>query len=189
MVNQTTVTHAESLWFGSAEFEVGTSVTDVPTGEDTLEGAVNLGGMNNITVNEKWTEVKVRLDNAGEVKRYIKDHMMTISGEMAEANLTNLNILRGGIDILTATSSGDKLTSGGNVEVAAVAARITNTNEDGKKISFTLKKAYNTEGLSINLQPDDGDKPNVIKVTLEGVCDTARTNGLQLFSVFVEDRY
>lgn len=262
MVNQTTVTHEDSIMFGSAKFEIG----------DTVDALEDLGAMMGITVAEKYDLVKYTTDNAGELQRYIKNHTVSVSGDLLEVVLSKLNAIRGGLDTyststaspvsvsaeehtLTGTTwvrldykngagtevgsitvvnasdsaatrntdyiigvdsdgwtciarvsgsaviatgtvakvsytytplAGAYIKTGGKVTITPKVVRLTNTNAAGKVFRITVYKASNSEGITLNLQPDDADRPNSIRVTMEGVCDTDRTLGDQLMEIYSE---
>jgi hypothetical protein len=91
-MSQTAVQQANTITFGSGKFEVS------PYGGG---GYVNLGAMRSIVFEETWTENKIMSDNAGILKTTITDHVASLSGDLMEIDLTNLNQIRGGVDILT----------------------------------------------------------------------------------------
>jgi hypothetical protein len=91
MVNQTTVQDSTTIRFGSGKFEVGPDIA----------GLIDLGAMTGITFTETFEKVKVNSDNAGEISSFIRNHKATLSGDMLEVNLANLNIIRGGVDTYT----------------------------------------------------------------------------------------
>lgn len=176
-MNQTTVKQSSKINFGSGKFEIsedGNSWTD-------------LGAMRGIVFSETWDKVTVMSDNAGVIKEFIKNHFATLSGNLMELDLANLNVIRGGIDTYTPTAGvSESLKSGGLTQLTAIQARVTNENETGEQFRITLYKATNNKGIEISFQPDDADDPNMISVELKGSCDVAKTAGEQLFEIYNE---
>jgi hypothetical protein len=176
-MNQTTVKQARKIAFGSGKFEISTdgiSWTD-------------LGAMRGIVFSEIWDKVTITSDNAGVIKERIKNHFATLSGNLMELDLYNLNTIRGGIDSYSPTAGvSESLKSGGLTELSAIQARVTNENESGEIIRITLYKATNNKGVELNFQPDDADDPNMIGIEIKGSCDTDLTAGAQLFEIYNE---
>ena len=90
-VKQTTVQKSDSIRFGSAKFEV--SSDDITY--------TDYGAFRNVAFRESWDEVKVESDNAGRIKTGMANQIASIEGDLMEINLTNLNQMRGGIDLFT----------------------------------------------------------------------------------------
>lgn len=88
MGRQTTVQDSNTIRFGSAKIEMGANVGAL----------VDYGAANNVVFTESWDPVKVVSANAGEIVVGIRNQMATVNFDMLEANLTNLNAMRGGID-------------------------------------------------------------------------------------------
>jgi hypothetical protein len=110
MGRQTTVQDSNTIRFGSAKIEAGANV-----------GALtDLGAANNVVFNETWDNVKVMSANAGEIVVGVRNQMATVTFDMLEANLTNLNILRGGIDTYTATAAAPVAVTNENVVMTGV---------------------------------------------------------------------
>jgi len=174
---QTSIQQSSKIQFGSGKFEIS---------EDG-ESWTNLGAMRNIVFTEEWEEVRVMSDNAGEVKRSIKNHYASLAGDLMELDLGNLNTIRGGIDSYS-TDAGvsETLKSGGLKTITAIQVRVTNTNEDGEDFKITIYKGYNNKGIEITLNPDDADDPNMINVEIQGCCDTTLDEGEQLFEIYNE---
>lgn len=87
------------------------------------------------------------------------------------------------IDYDYTPSAAKILSSGGNVEISPKVVRVTNTNEDDDIFQITIYKAYNQDGISIEFQPDDSGEPATTSINLEGVEDTSRSDGDQLFEI------
>ena len=88
-VKQTSIQKADTIRFGSGKFEVST--------DDSTW--IDLGAMRNVAFRESWEELLVESDNAGQVKIGIRNQKASLEGDLLEINLTNLNTLRGGIDV------------------------------------------------------------------------------------------
>jgi hypothetical protein len=122
MPRQTTVQDSTTIRFGSAKLEVGPNV-----------GALtDLGAVNGVVFNESWEAVKVMADNAGEVLVGIRNQLATVNFDLMEANLTNLNILRGGIDTYSTTAAAPVNVVGENVTLSGVSSsRLAKKNGAG----------------------------------------------------------
>ena len=176
-MSQTVVKQARKINFGSGKFEISTNGTSW----------TNLGAMRGIVFAEIWDKVTVMSDNAGVIKEFIKNHFATLSGNLMEIDLADLNTIRGGIDNYSAdVGESESLKSGGLTQLTAIQARVTNTNEVEEIFRITLYKATNNKGIELSFQPDDADDPNMIAVEIKGSCDTARTAGEQLFEIYSE---
>jgi len=88
-IKQTTIQKSDTIRFGSAKFEVS---DDDISYED-------LGAMRGVAFRESWEELLVESDNAGQVKVGVRNQKAELSGDLLEFNLTQLNLLRGGIDV------------------------------------------------------------------------------------------
>jgi hypothetical protein len=75
------------------------------------------------------------------------------------------------------------LTTGGKSTVSPIAIKLISTDEATKDLTIIVYKVYYKEGLSLPFQSDDADRPNGVRVTLEGVEDPLRTAGDQLLSI------
>jgi len=75
------------------------------------------------------------------------------------------------------------LKSGGKMELSSFYARFTNLDEEDKMFRITVHKAENAAGIVINYQPDEGEDPDMIPITIIGRRDNARTAGEQLFTI------
>jgi hypothetical protein len=176
-MSQTTVKAEHKICFGSGKFEIS---TDGNTWTD-------VGAMRNIVFAETFDKVTVMSDNAGVIKEFIKNHFASLSGDLMELDLTNLNTIRGGIDTYSfANGVAETLSSGGKTELTAIQVKVTNTNAAGDIFRITLYKATNNKGIEISFQPDDADDPNMVSVELKGTCNTALTAGAQLFQIYNE---
>lgn len=261
-VKQTSVQKSRSIRFGSAKFEV--SSDDITY--------VDYGAFRNVVFREEWDDVKVESDNAGRIKTAIANQIASIEGDLMEINLTNLNQMRGGIDlfttqagtpvagatqtllsgawgyndpeivenqnsdltqltinsvtggtdgllvedtdyfvgvnvrgetVITIIDSGTVTTeaqamvidydytpaatktlkSGGLFTMADRFVRITNTDESGDDFVIKLFAATASEGIVIELQPDEGDDPAVTPIRMEGRQDEDLSEGEQLYEI------
>lgn len=75
------------------------------------------------------------------------------------------------------------LKSGGLFTMTAIQARVTNVNEAGKSFIITLFKANSASGITIALQPDEGEDAAICPMRIQGTCDPALTEGEQLFKI------
>jgi len=176
-MSQTTVQTANKISFGSGKFEIS---TDGNTW-------VDVGAMRNIVFAETFDKVTVMSDNAGVIKEFVKNHFASLSGDLMELDLTNLNTIRGGIDTYSfANGIAETLKSGGLTTLTAIQVKVTNTDAAGDIFRITLYKATNNKGIEMAFQPDDADDPNMIGIELKGVCDTSLTAGQQLFEIYNE---
>lgn len=177
----TTVQKASSIRFGSAKFEVG----------ETEETLVDLGAMRGIAFEESWDERQVMSDNAGVISAGISNHTATISGDLMEINLTNLHILRGGIDkiedvpadVETGKKAAKRLLSGGFSTFSPRVVKITNYNDRGEEFSITIFKANSATGLNITFPEADGEDPAMTPIEMTGTLDVSRDPGEQLFMI------
>ena len=78
------------------------------------------------------------------------------------------------------------LTSGGAVEISPNVVRMTNLNADDKKFEITVYKAYNSQGIRINLPNYSDENTAVTPIRLEGVRDESRELKDQLFKIVDE---
>lgn len=176
-MSQTTVKTANKICFGSGKFEIS---TDGNTW-------VDVGAMRNIVFSEAFDKVTVMSDNAGVVKEFIKNQVASLSGDLMEIDLTNLNTIRGGIDTYGfANGVAETLSSGGKTTLTAIQAKVTNTNAASDIFRITIFKATTNKGIEIAFQPDDADDPNMVSIELKGTCNTALTAGAQLFEIYNE---
>ena len=264
-MSQTAVQQSNKITFGSGKLEVSAYGGG---------GYINLGAMRNIVFEETWTEKKIVSDNAGVIKTTVSDQKASLSGDLMEIDLSNLDLIRGGIDsygtvaaeevaayeqtvlagawaantfipltgqmaagtLITVTSvtasthgvlvvevdydnvlvngvsgiiitrtdnlpaltenlvivydytpaASEYLSSGGKFTITPIAVKVTNTNAAGEDFIIEIFKAANAQGITLNLQPDEGGDPNVIPIKLTGDLDVALTAGAQLFKITSE---
>lgn len=78
------------------------------------------------------------------------------------------------------------LSTGGKVTISPNVIRLTNTDAAGKRFMVTVHKAYNKEGVGLDFLPDDNGDYMGSPISLEGICDTAKAVGAQLFEILDE---
>ena len=78
------------------------------------------------------------------------------------------------------------LTSGGFVKINPRIVRVTNYNAEDKKFEITVYKAFNKRGIEISLPNYNEDRVATTPIELEGICDTAKPLGNQLFKIVDE---
>ena len=114
---QTTAQDEDTIRFGSAKIEVGTSSADLQ----------DLGLVSGVAIKEDYTLVELKADNGAPITKGNKEHTVSLSFEMWELDLTKLALIRGGLD-----STGS---------VAATPVTVTNealtlTGTTAKKLAF-----------------------------------------------------
>ena len=134
MVNyQTETQKVNSIRFGSAKIEVGEDVGSL----------VNLGLATGIEFREEYTPIVLKPDNAPELTVGIKEHYATAAFELWEVDLSNLALIRGGIDVLTPVD-GDPVSVEGEAHVLndTGLVRLNYKNGDGSEVaSITVTDA------------------------------------------------
>lgn len=133
---QTSAQHSETIRFGSAKIEVG----------ETEEHLTNLGLATGVKFTEEYTPVVLKPDNAPEIVVGVKDHSATVEFEMWEVNLTNLNLIRGGIDTLdSVVGSATPVSEETHTLTDTNFVRLAHKNGDGSEVtSIVVKKAADT---------------------------------------------
>jgi hypothetical protein len=107
-----------------------------------------------------------------------------VTGIMVKDSATVTTLVQNLAIIYTYTPAATKtLSSGGKYVITPIAVKVTNTNAAGQALVITLYKAATANGITINLQPDEGGDPNVIPIRLTGDLDTAKAAGNQLFII------
>lgn len=134
---QTSAQHSETIRFGSAKIEVG----------ETEESLVNLGLATGVKFTEEYTPVVLKPDNAPEIVVGVKDHSATVEFEMWEVNLTNLNLIRGGIDTLSSVvGSETHVIAETHTLTGTNFVRLAHKNGDGSEVaSIDVKNAADAE--------------------------------------------
>jgi hypothetical protein len=78
------------------------------------------------------------------------------------------------------------LSSGGATQIRSNVVRLTNYDAQGKKFEITVYKAYNSQGIRINLPNYNDENTAVSPIRLEGVRDESRSLKDQLFKIVDE---
>jgi hypothetical protein len=140
---QTTVQDADTIRFGSAKIEIGTSASDLQ----------DFGLVTSVSFKEESSPIELKPDNAVKIWRGIKDHTCTLSFEMWEIDLTKLALLRGGVDS-TGTVAGTPATSTNETHVLTgiKGCRLDNKNGDGTLV--TISAATDAAGTTAVLNTD-----------------------------------
>jgi hypothetical protein len=87
-MGQLSTLRTRTFILGSADIRVG----------DTVGAVQSLGPANGISVEEKWEEIKMEIDNYGEEILGIKNHEVNIKGKLLEIDLELFASIRGGVD-------------------------------------------------------------------------------------------
>jgi len=123
---QTTVQRPEAVRFGSAKFEVGSS----------LGSLINLGALRNVQIAESWEELKVESGNAGVLERRIRNQKVAISADWLEWDLESADKLRGGIDVYSTVSGSSTPVTDEHVTLTGTNfVRLANKNGNGSEVS------------------------------------------------------
>lgn len=135
---QTATQHSETIRFGSAKIEVGPDV----------EHLTNLGLATGVKFTEESTPITLKPDNAPEIIVGVKDHTATVEFEMWEVNLTNLNLIRGGIDTLSNVAATEATaTAEAHVLTGTTGVRLNHKNGSGAKVTISASVALDDEAV------------------------------------------
>lgn len=128
---QTSAQNKETIRFGSAKIEVG----------ETVGTLVNLGLATSVEFTEEYEPIVLKPDNAPEIVVGVKDHTATVKFDMWEVNLTNLNLIRGGLDsIASVAGSSTPVTSESHVLTGTNFVRLDHKNGNGAEVSTIVVK-------------------------------------------------
>lgn len=132
MVNyQTTTQKPTSIRFGSAKIEVG----------DTVGNLTNLGLATGIEFNEEFEVVVFKADNGPEINGPVKNHYAKVKFELWEVDLTNLHLIRGGMDLLTPTTGTEQTVTDELHTLSGTGlVRLNFANGNGTEVSITAVK-------------------------------------------------
>ena len=156
----TTVQKGNSIRFGSAKFEVG----------EDLDSLVDLGAMRGIGFEESWSEIQVKSDNAGIIIAGIREHQVTLKGDLMEIDIKNLALIRGGIDKLESITATPQtvLEEAVNLE-GTRPTRLANKNGAGTSVTAVVvtnatgDTTYD-EGTDYTLFTDSAGYTNISRV-------------------------
>lgn len=158
---QTSTQHSETIRFGSAKIEVGESEASL----------INLGLATGIKFTEEYTPVTLKPDNAPEIIVGVKDHSATVEFEMWEVNLTNLNLIRGGIDTLgSVEGSATPVSAETHTLTDTNFVRLAHKNGDGSEVA-SIVVTYSADNAAVR------NTDYVIAVDEEGYTCIARVAG------------
>jgi len=85
---QTSVQKVNAIRFGSAKIEVG----------ETTGSLINLGVAQDVEFSEEFSPIVLKPDNAPEIPIGVREHYATAKFNLWEVDLSNLNLIRGGMD-------------------------------------------------------------------------------------------
>lgn len=161
---QTTVQDSNSIRFGSGVLEVG----------DTVGTLVNLGAMRGIEFEESWEVTKIMSDNAGEILRRIKDHVASVSGELMEINLTNLALLRGGLDTYAPVAAEEVTVTAESITLYDTeAVRLANKQGDGTECSTIVVAGGYARNTDYVVAVDPAGYTTIARIAAGGISDGA----------------
>lgn len=142
MSYQTTVVRPKALRRASAKIEIG----------NTLQTMANIGAIRSLVSQEQWELVKIMADNVGEITRFIKNHINTVSFNWLEIDFDALAAVRGGIDTIstiagTLVEGHSQLIPAGEWKFGKF-IRFENQNGDGSAIDPTSVTAGTNGALT-----------------------------------------
>lgn len=163
-MQQTTVQESKTIRFGSGLVEVGEDI-------GTL---VNLGAMREIVFEETWEVVRVMSDNAGEIRKRIKNHQAAVEGNLMEVNLTTLNLLRGGLDNYLATPAAEVTIAAESVTLSGTkAVRLKNKMGSGAEVSTIVVAGGHARNTDYVIAVDSAGYTTIARIAGGGISDGA----------------
>lgn len=78
------------------------------------------------------------------------------------------------------------LSTGGLMTIRSKVVQLTNVGPTGKILRLRIFKATNGAGITLAFKADNAEEPNVIPITFNGVRDSSRAAGAQLFEIYNE---
>lgn len=143
---------------------------------------INLGAAKNVKLTENWDSWVVKPDNTPQVIMGVKNHTLTIEGELMELNFQKMAIIRGGLDTFSTTTY--TFDSGGDMTLTPQAVYIQHHAATSSQTIFaTIYYAAVTEGMQIPFPADDATDVASIPFKMVGVCQATRAVGSQLYSI------
>jgi len=140
---QTSAQKTNSIRFGSAKIEVGETVGDL----------VNLGLATSVEFTEEYEPITLKPDNGPEFIVGIKEHTATVKFEMWELDLSNLALIRGGIDSCdTVDGTPDTASAEEHVLTGVEGVRLNFKNGDGTIV--TISGATDAAGTTVDQNTD-----------------------------------
>lgn len=134
---QTSAQKTNSIRFGSAKIEVGKTVEDL----------VDLGLATSVEFTEEYEPITLKPDNGPEFIVGIKEHTATVKFEMWELDLSNLALIRGGIDSYdTVEGTLSTATAEEHVLTGVEGVRLNFKNGDGTLV--TISEATDAAGTT-----------------------------------------
>jgi hypothetical protein len=140
MVNyQTTTQKVSTIRFGSAKIEVGEAVASL----------VNLGTAQNVVFTESFTPIVLKPDNAPEITVGVREHYATAKFDLWEVDLSNLNLIRGGLDTYSTVAASPVTVTDELIKLDGVKmVRFANKSGDGSEpTSISVKDSSNSTAV------------------------------------------
>jgi hypothetical protein len=133
---QTTPQNLAAVHLGSGKIELGTGIPDLQ----------NLGLMTNINFKEDFKPIELKPDNSIKLIRGVNEHIVKLSFEMWELDVTKLALLRGGLDSTGSQASTPVTVTDELVTLTGTKlARLANRSGDGSEpTTITVKDSVNT---------------------------------------------
>lgn len=138
----------------------------MPTGI-VVSSAISGGGTNYVL----GTDYYVALDPSGYLAIARKNGGSITDGQTVYVDYT-----------YTAAAS-KTLKSGGKRKMNYIAAKLTNTNEAGKKLYLYLYRCQVTTGMQFTYVKDDGTEVAAMPISIKATLDVTRTAGDQLYNL------
>ena len=144
MPYQTIVVKPDAIRIGSAKIEIG----------DDVNALSNLGAVRNVALQEQWETVTISGDNVGTIKKYIRNHIATLTFNWLELDLDSLSKIRGGIDEVSLVDA----------ESVSVTDEILDW-EPGKPIKLANKNGNGTAVSFLIIKKVEGGTESTLEVT------------------------
>ena len=132
---QTTAQKVNAIRFGSAKIEVG----------ETPGNLVNLGVAQDVEFSEEFTPIVLKPDNAPEIPVGVREHYATAKFNLWEVDLSNLNLIRGGMDTFSTVAGTPVSVTNELVKLdGTTMARLANRSGNGAEpATITVKDSAN----------------------------------------------
>lgn len=163
----------------SNAFLMGSCRMSVPSSSG---GYVHLGAARGVKITESWETYEVEADNTPPTILGVKNQRITVEGNLIELNFQKLARMRGGLDTFSTASF--TFDSGGNVTITPQAFYMVHTGASSSQtVTATIYYAAVTEAMTIPFPADGKTDVAEIPFKLQGVCQSTRTAGQQLYSI------
>jgi hypothetical protein len=173
-----TTSNANAFVMGSCVVHISGS-----TEKSTTTGSfLNLGSARGVKITEAWDSMEIETDNTPPSIIGVKNHTITVEGNLLELNFQKLKLIRGGLDTFSTTTF--QFDTGGNVTITPQAVYLTHTGATSTdKVQATIYYASITEGLTLAFPSDDKTDVMEIPFKFKGVCQSTRAAGKQLYNI------